>query len=440
MSRDRSLTGLVGQAIVARPRLTHSLAQIAEEKVVEMRGQCVAAFKVGGKFGNVVTSSDISKIHRGWRIVAVNGQRLAAEEVPSALITAQKSVKYSLTFYLDPGADADRLEKERLRKEQLEKERLEKERLEKERLEQEHLEKERLEKERLEEERLEKERVEKERLEKERLDKELLEKERLDKERQQNLLEERLEKERLEEELKKARLETEAKVVRGAAERRLETSTGLPPRETVAEPQRALLAALVPAKATAPAKATGPCDKCDGPHATDNCPHFKKPRDDHKDAFENYQKEAKDTKSAQETETFSSRAARVVSQPGDGSCLFHSLNYGLGGSGAAALRAKLADFIAANPKAELAGNPICDWVLWDTGEDVQSYARSMRDGSRWGGAMELALCAQLRKVRIDIFERRSGGFARIASFGDGQPVRLLYGGRVHYDALEVSCT
>ena len=211
--------------------------------------------QVGGKFGNVVTSSDISKIHRGWRIVAVNGQRLAAEEVPSALITAQKSVKYSLTFYLDPGADADRLEKERLRKEQLEKERLEKERLEKERLEQEHLEKERLEKERLEEERLEKERVEKERLEKERLDKELLEKERLDKERQQNLLEERLEKERLEEELKKARLETEAKVVRGAAERRLETSTGLPPRETVAEPQRALLAALVPAKATAPAKA-----------------------------------------------------------------------------------------------------------------------------------------------------------------------------------------
>ena len=75
----------------------------------------------------------------------------------------------------------------------------------------------------------------------------------------------------------------------------LEQSTGLPPRERVQEPQRALLAALAPAKSPAPVKAkpAGPCDKCDGPHATDDCPHFKKPRDDHKDAYENYQKAQK---------------------------------------------------------------------------------------------------------------------------------------------------
>ena len=75
----------------------------------------------------------------------------------------------------------------------------------------------------------------------------------------------------------------------------LEQSTGLPPRENVHEPQRALLAALAPATSPAPAptKPNGPCDKCDGPHDTDECPHFKKPRDDHKDAFENYQKTQK---------------------------------------------------------------------------------------------------------------------------------------------------
>ena len=32
----------------------------------------------------------------------------------------------------------------------------------------------------------------------------------------------------------------------------------------------------------------GPCDKCDGKHATFKCPYFKKPRDKHKDAFEHY--------------------------------------------------------------------------------------------------------------------------------------------------------
>ena len=75
----------------------------------------------------------------------------------------------------------------------------------------------------------------------------------------------------------------------------LEHSTGLPPRETVQEPQRALLAALAPVtrSPTPEAKPKGPCDKCDGPHATDDCPHFKKPRDDHKDAYENYQKTQK---------------------------------------------------------------------------------------------------------------------------------------------------
>merc|ERR1719464_1750215 len=34
------------------------------------------------------------------------------------------------------------------------------------------------------------------------------------------------------------------------------------------------------------AAATAPvCDKCDGPHATDKCPHFKKVREKHKDAW-----------------------------------------------------------------------------------------------------------------------------------------------------------
>ena len=38
-----------------------------------------------------------------------------------------------------------------------------------------------------------------------------------------------------------------------------------------------------------PAKANGPCDKCDGAHATERCPHFKgKARDKHKDAWDKY--------------------------------------------------------------------------------------------------------------------------------------------------------
>ena len=422
--RVMALPSLVGQAITLQGpdasqkrasvrtgvalSLTPSLAKIADKDVVvELRGLPQAPpFKVGGRSGNAVTSSQCSKIHRGWRIVAVCGQRVPADEVAAALSAAQKTAKYTVTFRLSTEEDVPREKLEEDRKRELE--RLEFER-EEARL-------------REEEARQERERHERERLERE-------------------MEERKQQEERLKEEERRAR-----EVARLAAEQSLEKSTGLPPREKVEEPQKALLAALAlqAPKTSAPVvKPGGPCDKCDGPHASDDCPHFKKPRDDHKDAYENYHKGSSQQEKGQ-PETLSSKSVRVLPQPGDGSCLFHSLSHGLkgtkkGATCATALRAEIADYIAAHPQEEVSGNPISDWVLWDSGEDAQAYALSMREGSRWGGAMEIAVCAKLRSVRVDIFERRSDHFLRIASFGGAQSelVRLLYGGRVHYDALEV---
>ncbi|CAE7868050.1 YOD1 [Symbiodinium microadriaticum] len=413
------LPSLVGQAIAvqgpdasqkrasvkagAAVSLTPSLAKIAnKDVVVELRGLPQAPpFKVGGRSGNAVTSSHSNKIHRGWRIVAVCGQRVPAEEVPAALSAAQKSAKYTVTFHL---STEEEFSKEKDQKEHQDEQKRD---LDIER-EQARL--------REEESRKERERIE--------------------------------EEERLERELQQKRLaEAEAKalqVARQAAEKSLEKSTGLPARDKVQEPQKALLAALAPAapaEAKPVAKPNGPCDKCDGPHATDDCPHFKKPRDDHKDAFENYQRGSMEKTEAESVSEKLPKSTRVLPQPGDGSCLFHSLSHGLRkGQGASALRAEIADYIASHPEEEVAGNPISDWVLWDSGEDPNAYALSMREGSRWGGAMEIALCAKLHRIRVDIFERRSDHFLRIASFGEAdkfEPVRLLYGGRVHYDALEV---
>jgi len=222
---------------------------------------------------------------------------------------------------------------------------------------------------------------------------------------------------------------------RVAAERNLEQAAGLPSRAKVKEPQKALLTAL----SRAPAKNdTGPCDKCDGPHATDACPHFKKARDKHKDAWDHYGDAGSGDDQGEKRKLV--RNGRVVPQPGDGSCLFHSLAHGLGSVSASELRARLADYITSHPDVEVAGNPIKDWVLWDSGLDTTTYAKSMRSGSRWGGAVELAVCAKVQRVQVDVYERSAGGFIRISSFEtDGcaalSTVNLLYGGRVHYDAL-----
>ena len=75
--------------------------------------------------------------------------------------------------------------------------------------------------------------------------------------------------------------------------------------------------------------------------------------------------------------------------------------------------------------------------------EPRAYAARMRTPGSWGGALEMAVIAQLREVAIHVYEGergQRGSFRRIATFGDAESDRvahILYGGRCHYDALEV---
>jgi len=187
------------------------------------------------------------------------------------------------------------------------------------------------------------------------------------------------------------------------------------------------------------------CDKCDGPHPTEACPHFKKQREKHKDAWANYGQKQRSKQLGRTTSRLFLRSARPVPQPGDGSCLFHSLCFGLNRTrsqnriAAGQLRRELADYISKNPKAEIAGDTLEEWVRWDTNASAATYARRMACRG-WGGGIEMAVCSLLKKVNVHVYERRrSGGYERISCFDS--PVRtdatihILYQGGVHYDAL-----
>lgn len=139
-----------------------------------------------------------------------------------------------------------------------------------------------------------------------------------------------------------------------------------------------------PAAAT-PGRAKLCCDKCDGKHETDDCPHYKKSRDAHPDAQKN--KQIGGISSLPGNTLY---AAKVVRQPGDGSCLFHSMSYGLPvRSNAARLRAEICSFIQSNPHLKISDTPLQDWVKWDANVSVKDYARRMSGGS-WGGGIEMA--------------------------------------------------
>lgn len=133
------------------------------------------------------------------------------------------------------------------------------------------------------------------------------------------------------------------------------------------------------------------------------------------------------------------RAARVIRQPGDGSCLFHSMAYGLKEGSAHSLRQEIAKFIEVSPSMKIAGDTLEEWVRWDSRSSVGQYARRMACGG-WGGGIEMAACSHLKRVNVHVYESRGGGyeFKRISCFdspGANRTIHVLYQGGVHYDAL-----
>lgn len=196
------------------------------------------------------------------------------------------------------------------------------------------------------------------------------------------------------------------------------------------------------------------CDKCDGAHPTSACPHFRKTRDEHKDAWAHYSGAEASGKShlkARECvapRSLSRSTASVVRMPGDGSCLFHSIAHGLGAYGhhedGYTIRQQVASFLSQNADREIAGNSLRSWVDWDSRLTVKNYSSRLTSGGFWGGAIEMAACAQLYGVDVAVYEEEyfGSGFRRISDFlSDSRPrgyVAVLYLGRMHYDALVVS--
>jgi len=204
------------------------------------------------------------------------------------------------------------------------------------------------------------------------------------------------------------------------------------------------------------------CDKCDGAHETERCPHFKQSREQHADSLAHFSggsaargsggAAAAAARQCEAPKTLPQQGYRRFRMPGDGSCLFHSIAFGLKAIGyhsedGHSVRQRVAKFIAENPEFEITGTPLRDWVNWDSDVSVDNYALRLSRGNLWGGAIEMAACAQIFFVDIVVYEEDyyGGCIRRISDFladtpQGGPPPRgtilVLYSGRSHYDALQ----
>eukprot|EP00747_Dinoflagellata_sp_TGD_P094751 gnl/TRDRNA2_/TRDRNA2_166230_c2_seq1.p1 gnl/TRDRNA2_/TRDRNA2_166230_c2~~gnl/TRDRNA2_/TRDRNA2_166230_c2_seq1.p1 ORF type:complete len:322 (-),score=24.61 gnl/TRDRNA2_/TRDRNA2_166230_c2_seq1:622-1587(-) len=141
-----------------------------------------------------------------------------------------------------------------------------------------------------------------------------------------------------------------------------------------------------------------------------------------------------------------STAFRIIGQPADGNCLFHSLARGIrdGKTTASSLRSDIANFIRENPTWQVSDTYLRRWIKWDSDMDVNTYARRMEAGA-WGGGIEMAVFSHLKQVNVIVYQRvqKQGMdglvFKRISSFDSPnarKTVNVLYRGGKHYDALE----
>ncbi|OVA09494.1 Ovarian tumor [Macleaya cordata] len=124
--------------------------------------------------------------------------------------------------------------------------------------------------------------------------------------------------------------------------------------------------------------------------------------------------------------------------PGDGRCLFRSIAHG------ACLRdgrpppsswyslsiSQVADeFIRRRAESE-----------WFVEGDFDSYVRRMRHPLTWGGEPELLMSSHVLQMPISVYMRDSSGNLNIIAeygqeYGKENPIRVLYHGYGHYDAL-----
>jgi len=182
------------------------------------------------------------------------------------------------------------------------------------------------------------------------------------------------------------------------------------------------------------------CDRCDGKHDTKDCPYYRKARDNHPDAQKRKNNGYISTLPGMWLKSID---IKVYRQPGDGSCLFHSMSFGLNdGSSATSLRKDICNYIMSNPNIKICDTPLKSWIRWDTNSNVVEYVRKMYRGS-WGGGIEMACVSIIKKVNIHVYQSYPKGYKRISAFDypiepeKRKIVRVLYQGRCHYDALKV---
>ncbi|XP_044342441.1 OVARIAN TUMOR DOMAIN-containing deubiquitinating enzyme 4 isoform X1 [Triticum aestivum] len=138
---------------------------------------------------------------------------------------------------------------------------------------------------------------------------------------------------------------------------------------------------------------------------------------------------------------------RSIRITGDGRCLFRSVAYGAcirrgKQSPSDSAQKELADELRAKVADEfIKRRGDTEWFLEG---NFESYVRKMRKPHAWGGEPELLMCSHVlgMPITVHMYTKGTDNPRIIAEYGQeygkDNPVRVLYDGYGHYDALQPS--
>ncbi|XP_050381566.1 OVARIAN TUMOR DOMAIN-containing deubiquitinating enzyme 4-like [Argentina anserina] len=136
----------------------------------------------------------------------------------------------------------------------------------------------------------------------------------------------------------------------------------------------------------------------------------------------------------------------IIGIPGDGRCLFRSVAHGAclrAGKQAPSqsLQKELADDLRARVADEFIKRR--EETEWFVEGDFDTYVSQIREPHVWGGEPELLMASHVLRMPITVYmhDENAGGLITIAEYGQEygkeNPIRVLYHGFGHYDALHI---
>eukprot|EP00250_Pteridium_aquilinum_P019713 c24547_g1_i1 orf=1007-2269(-) len=136
----------------------------------------------------------------------------------------------------------------------------------------------------------------------------------------------------------------------------------------------------------------------------------------------------------------------ITGMPSDGRCLFRAIAYGAclrsgKPTSSETLQQELADDLRNKVVDELVSRR--SESEWFIEEDFDTYVKRMREPYIWGGEPELLMSSHVLKMPITVHlrDKNSGELISMAEYGkeygSENPIRVLYHGFGHYDALQI---